>query len=180
MLPVCPSRIANTNGRSTRTTGTAGTDVLSISTAVTAAAFVACGGGGDQAGQEGEGEQAAQQQQGPVVPPDSQAFVRGEVQFEGAEPEAESIDMSQEQFCAAHYQDPEPRTQHVVVNDGMLQNVFVYVSSGLERSFPTPQEPATLDQQFCRYTPHVMGVQVGMRGSMPSFISSKPHIEMAP
>lgn len=129
--------------------------------AVTATAFVACGGGGDQAGQESEGEQAAQQQQGPVVPPDSQAYVRGEVQFEGTVPEAEPVDMSQEQFCAAQYQDPEPRTQHVVVNDGMLQNAFVYVRSGLERSFPTPQQAATLDQEACRYRPHVMGMQVG-------------------
>ena len=148
--------------------------------AVTAAAFVACGGGGDQAGQEGgEGQQAAQQQ-GPVVPPDSQAFVRGAVQFEGTAPEAESIDMSQEQFCAARYEAPEPRTQHVVVNDGMLQNVFVYVSSGLERSFPTPQQAATLDQQACRYRPHVMGVQAGQPLSIMNSDSVLHNINATP
>ena len=128
--------------------------------AAVAAGLVACGGGEQGAQTRGEeGEAAAQQ--GPVVPPDSQAFVQGVVNFEGSPPESEAIDMSQEGFCAAHYGEEGPRTQHVMVSDGRLQNVFVHVKSGLDREFPTPNSAVELDQQFCRYQPHVLGLQVG-------------------
>src|SRR4030095_6408561 len=44
--------------------------------------------------------------------------------------------------------------------DGKLQNVFVYVKSGLPRAtFPTPTTEVTLDQSGCHYVPHVLGVQ---------------------
>lgn len=117
-----------------------------------------CGGGeGGDAGAEG-GEQAAAQQ-GPVVPPDSQATVTGMVMFEGAPPEAEAIDMSEEPECARAYGDAGPATQHVLVQDGHLANVFVYVKSDPGREYPTPSEPVTLDQENCRYHPHVFGLQ---------------------
>lgn len=129
---------------------------------VAAVAFgLAACGGGEQAQEEaaGEAEQAAQEMPYPAA--DSQAAVAGTVNFEGTPPEMEPIDMAEEEFCAAHYGDEGPRTQHVVVNDGKLKNVFVHVKSGLDREFPAPREAKVLDQQFCRYTPHVMGVQVG-------------------
>jgi hypothetical protein len=54
-------------------------------------------------------------------------------------------------------------TEDIVVGeDNALQNVFVYISHGLEsRSFPAPADPVVLDQQGCRYVPHVLGIQVG-------------------
>ena len=43
-----------------------------------------------------------------------------------------------------------------------LQNVFVYVKDGLgDRTFQAPQTPVVLDQQGCKYMPHVFGAQVG-------------------
>ena len=43
-----------------------------------------------------------------------------------------------------------------------LQNAFVYVKDGLgNRTFPAPKTPVVLDQQGCKYTPHVIGIQVG-------------------
>jgi hypothetical protein len=70
------------------------------------------------------------------------------------------IAMDAEPTCQAAY-DEGPFTQTVVVNDnGTLANVFVYVKSGLgDMTFPTPSEPVSLDQQNCRYEPHVLGVQ---------------------
>src|SRR4030095_14592124 len=45
--------------------------------------------------------------------------------------------------------------------EGHLQNVFVYVKTGLEgKAFPTPTTSALLDQKGCVYIPHVMGVMV--------------------
>lgn len=49
-----------------------------------------------------------------------------------------------------------------VVADGGLDNVFVYVKDGLGNyHFDTPAEPVRLDQQGCRYVPHVIGVRAG-------------------
>jgi hypothetical protein len=48
------------------------------------------------------------------------------------------------------------------VHDGGLDNVFVYVKDGLGNYyFDTPTEPVKLDQQGCRYMPHVFGIRVG-------------------
>ena len=130
-------------------------------TALAAACLVvlaACGGGEQAADQE---QMADAEHQGPAVPADSQATISGTVSFEGEPPEAEAIDMSAEEACSAAYGDEGPTTQHVVVSDGGLANVFVYVKSELDRSFPTPEEPVTLDQQDCRYHPHVFGLQTG-------------------
>lgn len=130
--------------------------------ALVLAGLVAAGcGGGEGGGQAGGGEEAAAEQQGPAVPPDSQATVSGVVNFEGEAPEASPIDMSEEASCASAYGEQGPMTQHVVVSDGHLANVFVYVKSDVDRDFPTPSQPVTLDQHHCRYHPHVFGVQTG-------------------
>ena len=53
-------------------------------------------------------------------------------------------------------------TEYYVVGDGGgLGNVFVYVKEGLSGSYPAATDTVVLDQQGCRYTPHVFGVQVG-------------------
>jgi plastocyanin len=50
----------------------------------------------------------------------------------------------------------------MVVDNGDLANVFVYVKDGLDNySFEPPKEPAKIDQQGCRYHPHVLGVMAG-------------------
>ncbi len=140
-------------------TETRATPVRSIVAVVAALAVAACGGGEEPEAEDGEAAQA--EQQGPVVPPDSQATASGMVSFEGTPPEAEPIDMAAEEACATAYGEEGPTTQHVLVQDGALQNVFVYVKSDLDRDFPTPSEAVELDQQNCRYQPHVLGVQTG-------------------
>jgi plastocyanin len=50
----------------------------------------------------------------------------------------------------------------VSVSDGKLQNVFVYVKSGLpQASFEAPSTEVTLDQKGCKFLPRVVGVQTG-------------------
>jgi plastocyanin len=52
----------------------------------------------------------------------------------------------------------------VVVNaNGTLANVFVYVKAGLPAgaTYPAPTTAVVLDQNGCRYHPHVLGVMVG-------------------
>ncbi|MFQ5350360.1 MAG: hypothetical protein ACE5EG_07955, partial [Thermoanaerobaculia bacterium] len=52
-------------------------------------------------------------------------------------------------------------SQKVVADGGGLANVFVYVKSGLTGSYTAPAETVTLNQQGCRYIPHVSGIMVG-------------------
>jgi hypothetical protein len=52
----------------------------------------------------------------------------------------------------------------VIVNaNGTVANVFVYVKAGLPAgaTYPAPTTPVLLDQNGCRYHPHVFGIQVG-------------------
>ncbi len=68
--------------------------------------------------------------------------------------------------------DPACASQHpggltvesILVENGGLQNVFVYIKDGLGNYyFDTPTEPVKLDQKGCHYTPHVVGVRTGSR-----------------
>jgi carboxypeptidase family protein len=89
--------------------------------------------------------------------------VTGKVKFTGTKPVNPKIDMGEEPKCKAKYQGT-PTEETVVVNpNGTLANVFVYVKSGLPASYkaPSPTGPVTLDQDGCRYHPHVLGILVG-------------------
>jgi plastocyanin len=91
----------------------------------------------------------------------AEGAVTGQIRFEGEAPARRKLDMSQDANCAAVARNP--RTEDVVVTDGRLANVFVYVKGGsLENtSFETPQTPASLDQRQCRFVPRVLGIQTG-------------------
>jgi len=91
------------------------------------------------------------------------ATITGRITFTGTKPVMPKIDMGEEPKCKAKYQLP-PTEQTVVVNpNGTLANVFVYVKSGLSPSYqaPAPSGPVTIDQDGCRYHPHVFGILVG-------------------
>lgn len=81
--------------------------------------------------------------------------INGVVLFKGAVPRLPKLDMTQDPACPA---DPQP-SDAVVVNNGKLANVFVYVKNGKGLA-PTFGSPAVLDQKGCRYVPHVMGLMV--------------------
>lgn len=88
--------------------------------------------------------------------------VAGKIVLQGEAPQAEVIKMGADPFCMTEAHGDQTTEYFVVGDDNGLDNVFVYVKSGLDdRSFPAPTEPARLDQKGCRYYPHVIGVQVG-------------------
>ena len=114
------------------------------------AVAAACGGGS-----EAPAEPAA-----PAFDPATAGNVTGSIMFEGDAPAAETIRMNSDPVCLKQATDTE--TEYYVVGDGGgLGNVFVYVKSGLSGSFPPASDTIILDQQGCRYTPHVFGIQVG-------------------
>ncbi len=121
---------------------------------VTVFGFLACGGG--EAGSSASGDD-----EGSAVEPLGTSTVAGVVTFEGTPPANPAIDMSEEAECVAKYADG-PVDPVVVVNDGMLANVFIRVTAGLPAGpYPMPSQPATIDQNGCLYTPRVLGVMVG-------------------
>ncbi len=110
--------------------------------------------------EEAPSEQAAPAAQAPAatpIDPATVATVSGTVKFEGTVPKPKKIDMSQDPACKGQNE-----TETVVAEGGNLANVFVYVSDGLgNRTFDAPKEPVVVDQDGCRYHPHVLGVMAG-------------------
>lgn len=89
------------------------------------------------------------------------ATIAGNVLFDGVAPAPSPLDMSADQVCVSGGTAAEGAGD-VVVKDGKVANVFVYISKGLEgQAFDPPKQPATLDQQGCRYHPHIVGLMVG-------------------
>jgi len=91
------------------------------------------------------------------IDPATVATVNGTVKFDGAAPKPSKIDMSQDPACKGANE-----AENVVVTDGDLANVFVYVKDGLgSRTFDVPKDEVVLDQSGCKYHPHVLGVMAG-------------------
>jgi plastocyanin len=95
---------------------------------------------------------------GPLWKPSgSEGSITGVISFTGAVPAPSKLDMSADPKCEG-----ENFLDAVVVKDGKLQNVFVFVKSGLpQAAFETPTEGVTLDQKGCKYVPRVLGIQAG-------------------
>lgn len=90
------------------------------------------------------------------------ATVMGRVVVQGSVPKPEAITMSGDPVCVTAAGAAQMTEYFVVGPDNGLENVFVYVKTGLgNRTFPVPTTPVVLDQRGCHYTPHVTGVQVG-------------------
>jgi hypothetical protein len=82
------------------------------------------------------------------------ASVSGTVKLDGTAPKAAKIDMSQDAACKGTN-----AAETVVADKGNLANVFVYVKDGIgNRTFDIPKEAVTIDQDGCKYHPHVLGV----------------------
>src|SRR5437879_5034746 len=101
---------------------------------------------------------AAPQKAPAVVDKATAGSVTGTISLTGTPPKFPPLDMSADPACP-----PTPQPGDVVVvKNGKLANVFVYVKEGLgQASFPAPTDPVTFDQKGCRYAPHVVGLMVG-------------------
>ena len=87
------------------------------------------------------------------------ATVSGKIGFEGMPPANDKIQMSSDPYCQMHAADY-PTTETVKVSDGGLENVIVFVSSGLPAgaSYGAPSSPVEIMQQNCHYIPHVFTI----------------------
>jgi plastocyanin len=111
-------------------------------------AVAACGGG-----------QQEQPSQRLPPAPSGEGAITGRIMFEGPVPERQIIRMSSDPMCMS-----EGATSEVLIvgPENTLQNVFVYLKGAFDNQlFAAPTEAVVLNQQGCRYLPHVFGVQVG-------------------
>lgn len=95
---------------------------------------------------------------GPLWKPSgNEGNITGVIKFTGAVPTPSKLDMSSDSKCEG-----ENFLHDVVVKDGKLQNVFVFVKSGApQATFETPADAVMLDQKGCKYVPRVLGIQAG-------------------
>ena len=90
------------------------------------------------------------------------ATVKGKIAFEGTAPERKKLPTSADPGCM----NSGLLDESVVVSDGGLENVIIYVSGGpgLEgKTFAPVKEVATLDQMGCHYIPHALALQTNQK-----------------
>ena len=128
-----------------------------------AATVVACGGG--NSGTPGTSGQPSSSSAPPgqKVDVSTAGDVKGTVTIDGMAPKNAPIKMNADPKCVSFNKTPQFQETYEVGSDGKsLANVFVYVKDGLGNYvYDTPTEPVRIDQQACRYHPHVFGIRVG-------------------
>jgi len=95
------------------------------------------------------------------IDPATTGVLQGTVSFSGTTPKPTAIPLGGVPECKRQHKTT-PLSENVVVSTkGELQNVFVYLQSGLEDYlFEIPSQEIFIDQKGCIYSPHVVGVQV--------------------
>ncbi len=109
----------------------------------------------DNTSKEQASDKTEAKQEAAKVDPATAATVSGVVKFSGTAPKPAKIDMSQDPACKGNNV-----AETVVADNGDLANVFVYVK-GIQGSFPPPSDAVKINQDGCRYHPHVIGVMAG-------------------
>ena len=85
----------------------------------------------------------------------------GRVLFEGEAPAPKAMSVKGNPECAVLHAGGNVISEELLVNDGGLQNAFVYIKEGLEGYvFDAPKESVTVNNKGCVYLPHVTGAQV--------------------
>lgn len=94
---------------------------------------------------------------GPSVP--LTATVKGKIAFDGTPPTPRKLPTTSDPNC----KNTGLVDEAIVVSDGGLENVILYVSGGdlAGKSFGPATEQKVLDQQGCHYVPHALTLQVG-------------------
>jgi hypothetical protein len=129
---------------------------------------VACGSSDDTADEEDNSNGGTDTAATKYTPTGNEGSIVGTVNFTGAAPAIKPISMDADPYCASS--NPGAHAEDVVVNDGKLQNVFVYIKDGKTATgksitgyaFDAPAPDATLDQHGCQYHPHVLGMMTTM------------------
>jgi plastocyanin len=140
--------------------------LAALGTVALAASIAACGGSkAPELSLEDTpaGGSAASSGGGPKVDAATAGEVTGVVTLDGMAPANAVIRMNADPVCLREAKGTQTQETYEVGSDGKsLANVFVYVKDGLGNySYDAPTESVKLDQNGCRYHPHVFGIRVG-------------------
>jgi plastocyanin len=134
--------------------------VAILSLALVTLVVAGCGGGSDDPfALPGGGGAAAPT--GPAYDPSAAtATISGSILFDGEAPTMAPIQMSADPKCM---NEGALQQSVVVTDDGKLENVLDFIRSGHDESlaYPAPSTPVVLDQNGCRYSPHVFTLMTG-------------------
>jgi plastocyanin len=91
----------------------------------------------------------------------NEGSITGVIKFDGPAPAPKKIDMGGDANCANA--PGEKTTDDIVVTEGKLANVYVYVKGPKvdEFSFSPSSDPVELVQVGCKYHPRVLGLRTG-------------------
>ncbi len=91
------------------------------------------------------------------------ATITGTVTYEGDVPKLKPLAMDADPACAKKHPTPPPSEALVLGEGNTMGNIFVRVVKGLPagKTYPPPKDPAVMDQDGCRYKPHVFGIMIG-------------------
>jgi plastocyanin len=145
--------------------------LLALMLAVAMLSFMLACGGSDDDDDVAEDEGAATETAGtPYKSSGNEGSITGAINFTGEAPAPKPISMDADAACAQT--NPNPQTEDVIVKDGKLANVFVYIKDGKTTegnksitsfAFEVPATEVLLDQKGCRYLPHVLGIMAGQK-----------------
>jgi hypothetical protein len=94
------------------------------------------------------------------IDPQTVGTIKGIVKFDGTPPANLKLPVGGNAECAALHSGP-AYDEAVLVKDGRLQNVLVYVKTGLETYvFAWPKTPVRVANERCIYTPRVSGAMI--------------------
>lgn len=87
--------------------------------------------------------------------------VKVTTRLEGTPPPPKELNVA---TCTAEVSGP-VYSDSILVKDGKLKNVFVWIKKGIDvsKAPAAPPEPVVMDQKGCMYEPHVVGARVGQK-----------------
>ncbi len=143
--------------------------------------IAACGGGGEGTATTPPAEEEGGGVAAKTVDPATAGDIKGKVTFSGETDRGNRIRMNADPSCHAQHNEPVYPQEVKTGEGGALENVFVWVKSGLEDyGFEPPADPATLDQKGCIYIPHVFGVQTRQKIQIKNSDPTTHNINPAP
>ena len=90
----------------------------------------------------------------------AESSIEGIITFEGKAPKMKTIRMEADPICSLKHVTPVKKEYLVLGEGNTMGNIFIRVLNPPKGDFPAPEEHATLTQQGCKYSPHVMGLMV--------------------
>jgi plastocyanin len=90
--------------------------------------------------------------------------IQGTVKFEGTAPALKPLAMDADPGCSKKHKEPVANEALVLGPGNTMANIFVRVTKGVpDKAYPAPATPVVIDQDGCRYKPHVVGMMAGQK-----------------